>query len=53
MRCSRRNEMKPKYAKSKSREKLSVVLERLEKTFGKKEAALTTCSSTGHCFTPN
>lgn len=45
--------MKPKHATSKSREKLSVVLERMEKTFGKKEAAFTTCSSTGHCITPN
>jgi len=45
--------MKTKHAKSKSREKLSVVLERLEKNFGKKEAAFTTCSSTGHCFVPN
>ncbi|HEX3476996.1 MAG TPA: hypothetical protein VHT91_18360 [Kofleriaceae bacterium] len=45
--------MKPKHTKSRSREKLSVVLERLEKSFGKKEAAITTCSSTGHCVSPN
>ena len=46
--------MKSKHVKSKpSREKLSVVLERLEKTFGKQEAAFSTCSSTGHCNNPN
>jgi hypothetical protein len=54
MRCSRRNEMKPMHVKSKSsREKLSVVLERLEKTFGKKEAAITTCVESGHCNGPH
>jgi hypothetical protein len=46
--------MKSKHVRSKpSREKLSVVLERLEKTFGKKEAAFTTCVDAGHCNNPN
>jgi hypothetical protein len=53
MRCSRRNEMKSKPVKSSSREKLSVVLQRLEKTFGKKEAAMSTCSDEQHCVHPH
>ena len=45
--------MKPKHVKSPSpRAKLSVVIERLEKTFGKKDAAISTCSDTGHCRPP-
>lgn len=46
--------MKPKHVRSQApREKLVVVIERLEKTFGKKDAAVTTCWSGGHCNPPN
>jgi len=44
------NAMKPKDVKSlSSSAKVSVVIERLEKTFGKKEAVNTTCCDTGYC----
>jgi hypothetical protein len=45
--------MKHKHVKPKSPPlKLAVVLERLEKVVGMKDAALTTCVESGHCRPP-
>jgi hypothetical protein len=53
MRCSRRNAMN-KHVKSKlPREKVVVVIERLEKVVGARAAAITTCSDTGYCRPPS
>ncbi len=44
---------KHKHVKSKSpREKVVVVIERLEKVVGARGEAITTCSDTGHCRPP-
>lgn len=45
--------MKHKHKKSPSpRTKVSIVIERLEKTVGKKDAAPTTCAEHAYCLPP-